>query len=54
MDGVAASELTSLVPQALAGSHVHRGLVGPFSSVCCAMVREKGMWWFLTAQSQQS
>lgn len=30
MDGVAASELTSLVPQALAGSHVHRGLVGPF------------------------
>lgn len=27
VDGVAASELTSLVPQALAGSHVHRGLV---------------------------
>lgn len=51
MDGVAASELTILVPQALAGSHVHRGLVGPFSPVCCG---EKGMWWFLTAQSQQS
>ncbi|KAI7845937.1 hypothetical protein COHA_000483 [Chlorella ohadii] len=27
VDGVAASELTSLVPQVLAGSHVHRGLV---------------------------